>query len=89
MSALNIKDPLVAEKARKLARLTGKNITKAVSDALDQCLKTAEHKTAYNREARKREINEILERIRAKFPSDAPTYEEVMEDMYDENGLPR
>ncbi len=89
MGALNIKDPLVAEKARRLAKLTGKNITKAVSDALDQSLRTAVHKTAYNREARKQEIDELLKRIRAQIPSDAQTYEEIMEEMYDENGLPR
>jgi|HubBroStandDraft_2_1064218.scaffolds.fasta_scaffold63545_4 antitoxin VapB len=89
MGALNIKDPLVAEKARRLAKLTGKNITKAVSDALDQCLKTEEHKTSIDRERREREVDEILARFRAKIPPDAPTYEQIMEEMYDENGLPR
>ncbi|HSZ74842.1 MAG TPA: type II toxin-antitoxin system VapB family antitoxin [Rhizomicrobium sp.] len=89
MGALNIKDPLVAEKARRLAKLTGKNITRAVSDALDQCLKTTEHKATFDREARERRVDEALARFRASIPPDAPSYKEIMDDMYDENGLPK
>lgn len=89
MGALNIKDAAVAEKARKLARLTGKSITEAVSAALDKSLRAATHKSAIDRERREREVDEILARFRAKIPPDAPSYEEVMADMYDENGLPK
>jgi len=89
MGALNIKDAAVAEKARKLARLTGKTITDAVSAALDESLRVATHKSAIDRETREREVDEILARIRAKIPPDAPSWEEVMADMYDENGLPK
>ncbi|HEV2560907.1 MAG TPA: type II toxin-antitoxin system VapB family antitoxin [Rhizomicrobium sp.] len=89
MGALNIKDAAVAEKARKLARLTGKTITDAVSAALDESLRVATHKSAIDNEARERRVDEILARIRAKIPPDAPSWEEVMADMYDENGLPK
>jgi antitoxin VapB len=89
MGALNIKDTAVAEKARKLARLTGKSITEAVSAALDESLRVATHKSAIDREQREREVDEIVARFQAKIPPDAPSWEEVMADMYDENGLPK
>lgn len=89
MGALNIKDKAVAEKARRLARLKGTSITSAVAEALDQSLKAAERKSALDREVREREVDEILARIRAGIPPDAPSYEQIMEDMYDEDGLPK
>jgi antitoxin VapB len=89
MGALNIKDADVAAKARRLAKLTGKSITEAVSDALDTCLRTAEHYATVDREARERAVDEIVRRFRESIPPDAPSIEEIMEDMYDENGLPR
>lgn len=89
MSALNIKDQAVAAKARRLAKLKGSSITEAVSDALDASLKTAEHHAKLDHEARERRVDEILRRFRAKIPPDAPSWEQVMEDMYDENGLPK
>lgn len=89
MGALNIKDGRVAEKARRLARLKGKSITAAVSEALDESLDRATRDDAAERERRERRVDEILRRFRAKIPPDAPSYEEIMEDMYDEHGLPR
>jgi hypothetical protein len=85
MGALNIKDADVAKKARKLAKLKGTTITAAVSQALDESLRAA----ANDREAREKRIDEALARFRAAIPPDAPSYEEIMEDMYDENGAPR
>ena len=89
MSALNIKDKEVAEKARRLAKLKGTSITDAVSAALEESLRVAEHHAKLDRDARERRVDEILARFRASIPPDAPSYEEIMEEMYDENGLPR
>lgn len=89
MGALNIKDPEVARKARRLAELTHTSITAAVSQALDASLKSAEQLTNLQREMREREVDEILRRIREATPTDAPSYEEIMKEMYDENGLPK
>ncbi|MBN9556781.1 MAG: type II toxin-antitoxin system VapB family antitoxin [Alphaproteobacteria bacterium] len=89
MGALNIKDKVVADKARRLAKLTGQSITAAVSEALDKSLKTAEHKKTIDRELREREVDEILKRFRASIPPDAPSLQQIMDDMYDENGLPK
>ena len=89
MGALNIKDKEVAEKARRLARLKGTTITEAVSAALEESLRAAEGLTAAEREARERRVDEIVARFQASIPPDAPPYEQVMADMYDENGLPK
>jgi hypothetical protein len=86
MGALNIKDKTVAERARRLATLKGTTITQAVAEALEASLKTAEHHAKLDREARERDVDEILKRIRAGIPPDAPSYREIMEDMYEENG---
>jgi antitoxin VapB len=89
MGALNIKDKVLADKARRLAKLKGTTITEAVREALDASLKTAEHHAKLDRAAREREVDEILKRFRASIPADAPSYQEIMDDMYDENGLPK
>lgn len=89
MGALNIKDAEVAAKARKLAKLTGKSITDAVAESLDKSLKTAEYHAKLDREAREREVDEIVKRFQASIPLDAPSIQEIMEDMYDEHGLPK
>lgn len=89
MGALNIKDTDVAAKARKLAKLTGKSITAAVSEALDASLKTAKRKGALDREALDRNVEGIKKRFRASIPRSAPPWRKVVDDMYDENGLPK
>ena len=89
MGALNIKDKEVAEKARRLARLKDTTITEAVSAALEESLRTAERGWRDNAAERRRRLEEIIDRINATIPPDAPSWEEVMADMYDENGLPK
>jgi antitoxin VapB len=89
MGALNIKDEEVAEKARRLAQLTGKSITGAVSEALDAGLRAASRRTAAERERREREVDEIVKRFRRGLKRDAPSPWKVMAEMYDDSGLPR
>jgi hypothetical protein len=88
MSALNIKDKAVAEKARRLAKLKGTTITEAVAEALEASLRTAEHRSKLDRDRREREVDEILKRIRAVMPPDDPDWK-MVDDMYDEYGLPK
>jgi hypothetical protein len=88
LGALNIKDANVAAKARKLAEFTGKSITQAVSEALDKSLKTAEHNAKAGAEERIRRSKEIVKRFQEKVPPDSPIWKRL-EDMYDENGLPK
>jgi hypothetical protein len=89
MSALNIKDDEVAETAKALAKLKSTSITEAVKQALNEVFQREKRKAEIDREERERRVDEILERIRKSFPPDAPSWEEVMEDMYDEDGLPK
>jgi hypothetical protein len=89
MGALNIKDKAVADKARRLAKLKGTTITEAVAQALEASLKTAEHHAKLDHDARERRVDEIVKRFQASIPPDAPSLQQVMEDMYDENGLPK
>jgi hypothetical protein len=88
LSALNIKDADVAAKARKLAQLTGKSITQAVSDALDRSLRNAEHQAKASREERISRSKEIVKRFQKNVPPDSPVWKRL-DDMYDENGLPK
>ena len=89
MSALNIKDKAVADMARRLAGLKGTTITEAVSAALDASLKIAEHHARIDPASGRRRVDEAIARIRGSIPADAPSWEQVMDDMYDEDGLPK
>jgi antitoxin VapB len=88
MGALNIKDADVAAKARKLAKLRGKSITEAVSEALDESLKAANRLSEEDRKLRRRKTEEIVKRFQEIVPPDSPVWD-ALEDMYDENGLPK
>lgn len=86
--SLNIKNERVHEMVRRLAALTGQSQTSAVEDAVRRRLDemTAERETA--EQARRRRIHETIAHAQA-LPDIGPTYEEIMDDMYDELGLPR
>lgn len=89
MGALNIKDAAVAAKARRLARLKGKSITAAVSDALDESLRTASRQKTGAREARERAVDAIVARFKAGLERGARSPWSVSESLYDEEGVPR
>lgn len=81
---LNIKDPEAYELASEIARHTGKSLTRVVVDALK-----------HERETLKRIPAEIdMEKVRAilaRFDSgpEGGSVRSVMEELYDERGLPR
>jgi hypothetical protein len=89
MSALNIKDREVAEKARRLARLKKTSITEAVSQALDESLRAAAPKAAAAEDVRKRRVDAIVKRFRAQLKRGAPSPHKVLEGLYDSRGLPK
>jgi len=89
MGALNIKDAAVAGKARRLAKLKGTSITAAVSEALDESLARLGRKSGAASEIRERAVDEILRRFRAGLKRGAPSPRQILQDMYDEHGLPR
>ncbi|MGO3151036.1 MAG: type II toxin-antitoxin system VapB family antitoxin [Galactobacter sp.] len=86
--SLNIKNERTHALVRELAQRTGQSQTGAVESAVRARLEALE---AEDREAdsqRDREIDAIIARLQA-LPDIGPTYEEIVEDMYDEDGLPR
>jgi len=89
MGALNIKDAKVAAKARRLARLRGTSITKAVSEALDESLREASRVTLAAHEARERQVDKIVDRFLARSKRGARSPWKVLETLYDEHGSPR
>ena len=86
--SLNIKNETVHDLVRRLAELTGQSQTSAVEDAVRRRLEEIQGDAARDREERARRIDEAIARLQA-LPVVGPSYEEMMEDMYDEWGLPR
>ncbi|MGM7667850.1 type II toxin-antitoxin system VapB family antitoxin [Microbacterium sp. A93] len=86
--SLNIKNERVHEMVRQLAELTGQSQTSAVEDAVRRRLEEMGG-------AKEAEVARRLAAIRGavvEFNKDLPprpTYEEIIEDMYDDMGLPR
>ncbi len=84
--SLNIKDPEARRLAEELARLTGENITEAVTEALRQRLE----REGRRREAgpRSADLLQIGRRCAAHMAE--PAYSRDHADfLYDERGLPR
>ena len=85
--ALNIKNSEVERKARELARRRKVSITEAIDQALDAQLKREASRV--QQQSRVDIIKEIAARFQRHMSSDAPTSEEITEEMYDEFGAPR
>lgn len=86
--SLNIKNERVHEMVRRLAELTGQSQTSAVEEAVRLRLEEMEQSADEAEQDRRRRIRESIARLQA-LPDIGPTYEEIMDDMYDEMGLPR
>lgn len=84
--ALNIKNQEAHKLANEIARLTGKNLTKVVTDALRQNLEQLQREQ--NVALRVKELLAISERIREHLhePIHSSDHAEML---YDENGLPK
>lgn len=86
--SLNIKNERVHEMVRRLAELTGQSQTSAVEDAVRRRLDELGEEGQRRRDERAAAIGAAIERLQA-LPDVGPSYEEIMDDMYDETGLPR
>lgn len=86
--SLNIKNERVHEMVRRLAELTGQSQTSAVEDAVRRRLEEMEQHSDAAEQDRRHRIRASIARLQA-LPDIGPTYEEIMDDMYDEFGLPR
>jgi antitoxin VapB len=82
--ALNIKDPETDQMVRRLANLTGENITQAVKTAVRERIEREERGRG---KASFEELMAIARRIASRIDRDGRTADEIIG--YDERGLPR
>ena len=84
---LNIEDPETDRLARALAKATGESIADAVRTAIKQRL-TRECST--ERERKLQAVQEIVARTAAlRWKDSGKSAREMVEELYDENGLPK
>lgn len=86
--SLNIKNEKVHEMVRRLAELTGQSQTSAVEDAVRRRLEEMGGAKEEHREAKLAAITRIVEESSKGLYTWAD-YEAIIDEMYDENGLPR
>lgn len=86
--SLNIKNEKVHEMVRRLAELTGQSQTSAVEDAVRRRLEEVDGEKEKRQAEKLAAINRIVERSRLRGGTWAD-YEAIIDDMYDEQGLPR
>lgn len=84
--ALNLKNEEAEFLARKLAAETGESLTTAIIVALRERLEREEK--ARNREERMRWLDQIT-RETAAIMNDGRSSKELVDELYDENGLPK
>lgn len=83
---LSIRDVQTDRLARDLAKRTGKPITTVVKEALSDYAAKAPISDA---EERIRGIHELLAKLDKAPIKDHRSAKEIMDDLYDENGLPK
>ncbi|PQZ53913.1 MULTISPECIES: type II toxin-antitoxin system VapB family antitoxin [unclassified Microbacterium] len=86
--SLNIKNETTHELVRQLAALTGQSQTSAVEDAVRRRLAELEQQRSDDELERRRRIRAIIRRAQ-QIPSTGRTTEEIMDELYDETGMPR
>ena len=84
---LNIKDAETVRLARELADATGQPVTKAIRQALEREWQRREEEV----EATVTRLREIASEFRQNIPPEwrSKTSKEWMDDIYDDDGLPR
>ena len=84
---LNIKDAETVRLARELADATGQPITQAIKQALERELARREEEI----QVKLARVREISREFRANMPDEwrGKTSKEIMDEIYDEHGLPK
>ena len=79
---LNLKDPVLIERARVLARRDGQPVTAKLRALVDREWEAQEAGIAKRRQA----LNELIGEVRAAMPEDvrSMTSKEIMDSIYDE-----
>ena len=86
--SLNIKNETTHALVRQLAAMTGQSQTSAVEDAVRRRIAELEIRPSADVDERRRRIRAVIRRAQ-QLPSTGRTTEEIMDEMYDEMGLPR
>jgi antitoxin VapB len=86
---LSIRNPETERLARLLAARRGVTMTEAITQALRKEVASPAPPPERSFEELMRSIRAIQDRIAASTPPDAPSVEQIMDDMYDEFGNPR
>ena len=91
---LNIKNERVCALAKRVAAESGQTQTGAIESALERYLEqlladTEEARRAAVASQRKARLERTLTLIDAERDPNAPSVEQIMDEMYDELGLPR
>ncbi len=84
--ALSLKNVETERLAKELARRTGESITRAVTVAIKERLEREEK--ASKKEGRMEWLNELTKRT-AAIMNDGRTSKQLMDELYDETGLPK
>lgn len=86
--SLNIKNEKVHDLVRQLAELTGLSQTSAVEDAVRRRLEEVGGKQESAERERRSRIRETIRRAQ-QLPETGRTTEDIMDELYDETGMPR
>lgn len=86
--SLNIKNETTHELVRRLAALTGQSQTSAVEDAVRRRLAELEQGREAEIERRRAAIAAVIARARL-VPRTGRSTEDIMDELYDETGMPR
>ena len=87
--ALHLTDPETDRLARELARETGETLTIAVNKAVKERLGRVKTKQQGRDEKFLAEIKKIQDMVSPEFRNQKKTGRELIDEMYDENGLPK
>lgn len=86
--SLNIKNETTHELVRRLAALTGQSQTSAVEDAVRRRLAELEEGREAEIERRRAAIAAVIARARL-VPRTGRSTEDIMDELYDDTGMPR
>ena len=86
--ALHLTDPETDRLARELAHETGETLTEAVNRAVKERLHRVKTKQEMDDERFLADIEKIISRVRPRGGR-KKTGREMIDEMYDENGLPK
>lgn len=87
--SINIKNREAERLLAEIKQATGKGTSAVVLDLLRAEKERLKQAGDEDREKRWRALRDIQARVAAAESPFGPTVEEIMEDMYDENGLPK